>query len=177
MSVSLGGERHRARAPSPGGYRVARTRRNSMSEYRSGVTSPHTPCLPQRCPLCASLRSVSPRSSLNPLASSALLRFSPSPGHPTRSSTSTSSQRTHQRGAPSLRLPVPSPFSLFFFLFLRKPTRFLFVAPATSFPRHLFPSLLRSFLSALSFCDNLLLSLRSSSSSSSSSSGSPSHRI
>lgn len=35
-----------ARAPSPGGYRVATE--SSMSEYRPGVTSPHTLYLPQR---------------------------------------------------------------------------------------------------------------------------------
>lgn len=138
MSVSLGDERHCARAPSPGGYRVARTRRNSMREYRPGVTSPHTPSSPllNIAPLRVSLRS-----SFNPLASSALrgpLRVY------VRSSTSALSQRASTNVVLLLCVFLCHPLSLSLLpLSFCVCPRFLFVAPATSFPRHPLPSLPR----------------------------------
>lgn len=128
-----------------GGLPCRRTRRSSMSEYRPGVTSPHT--LSQHAlPLPPfSFHPDVPHLTALLTRSAPLCRLPP---RPTRSSTPTS-----QRTSNVALLRYPHPF------IPCVPTRFLSVAPATSFYVILFshylgpsclrcPSVLASFLSS-----------------------------
>lgn len=121
-----------------GGLPCRRTRRSSMSEYRPGVTSPHT--LPQRA------HPLSPRSSFG------LIPLRPLPTRPSLS-------YYLAEEPPTWRFSSSLPL----FLALCIPTRFLSVAPAASFHLVLFshypgPSCLRHSSDPLS---SLLSSHRS----------------
>lgn len=117
VRVSVRGKR---RACATAGRLPCRRTRQSMGEYRPGVTSPHTPYPPRRAPrhpltLAGPVRR--PRAPV--LCAQALLLHR---------------KRTYRR--PSYPLPLPPPPTT---PALCVPTRFLSVAPATSFHVILFP--------------------------------------